>query len=245
MPGAGLPAVSLTRTPQDPSGAGSCLPPAPGPSSSPTGWTGCQQKSRSRGAKFAVTNPQGLKHAACCRGKPEAGSFEARRGLWFPGREPEPFKVQRQSWWYMWAGSRRSPAPNFLDTSGGFPFPPHKSFHLSPSFSAAFPTLLLLAGFIVLWGSISAMAGNARAQLGPQGSGMGRGKNRQGERRPSLAQKSQVSRGEHTTTPEEAWVPAQPLLWCAVPQDKSLTPAGAPFDHLHIEKVITVACLLS
>ena len=34
------------------------------------------------------------------------------------------------------------------------------------SFSAAFPTLLLLASFIVLWGSISAMAGNARAQLG-------------------------------------------------------------------------------
>ena len=95
---------------------------------------------------------------------------------------------------------------------GASPSLPIKGFHLSPSFSAAFPTLLFLAGFIVLWGSISAMAGNARAQLGPQGSGMGRGKNRQGERRPSLAQKRQVSRGEHTTTPKEAGVPAQPLL---------------------------------
>lgn len=112
-----------------------CLPPVPHTSSSPTGWTGCQQKSRSRGAKLAVTNPQGLKHAACCRGKPEAGSFEASRGLWFPGRQPEPSGGQRQSWWYMWAGPRRSPAPNFLDTNGGLPFPsPNKRFPPLPPF---------------------------------------------------------------------------------------------------------------
>ena len=49
---------------------------------------------------------------------------------------------------------------------GASPSLPTKGFYLSPSFSAAFPTLLLLASFIVLWGSISAMAGNARAQLG-------------------------------------------------------------------------------
>lgn len=41
---------------------------------------------------------------------------------------------------------------------------------------------------------------------------MERGKNRQGERRPSLAQKRQVSRGEHAATPKETWVLAQPLL---------------------------------
>ena len=66
----------------------------------------------------------------------------------------------------MWAGPRRSSAPNFLATNGGLPLPSPQKVSTSSSFSAAFPTLLLLASFIVLWDSISAMAGNARAQLG-------------------------------------------------------------------------------
>lgn len=68
----------------------------------------------------------------------------------------------------------------------GFPSPPHEGFQISLSrFPTPFPTLLPLANFTVLWGSISALGGNARAQTGSQESGMGRGEKRQGERRPS------------------------------------------------------------
>ena len=151
-----------------------CLSPVPHPSSSPTGWTGCQQKSRSRGAKLAVTNPQGLKHAAYCRGKPEAGSFEASRGFWFPGRQLEPSRGQKQSWWYMWAGPRRSPAPNFLDTNGGLPLlSPYKRFPPLSLLFCHFPHSSPFGKFYSPLRLHFTMAGNARAQLGHKYVGWG------------------------------------------------------------------------
>lgn len=117
---------------------GSC--PAPHTSSSPTGWTVCQKRSVLKGAKLVLTNPQGLKHRARCRGKPEAGSFGASGVCDFPGCSLSPPGVRGRGDGTRGQVPGEAPPPASWTPNEWLPLPSPRRFpNLSLSFPHPFP----------------------------------------------------------------------------------------------------------
>lgn len=102
------------------------------------------------------------------------------RGLFFCGQQGSALVVRGRKGGTRGRVPGEAPPPASWPPMSGFSSPP-TTFSISPSFLCRFP-LLSLASFIILWGSISAPAGNARAQLGSQESGVVRSEKGRGER---------------------------------------------------------------
>ena len=128
----------------------------------------------------------------------------------------------------------------------GFPSPPHKGFHLSsisPPLSPLFSLWQILQSFGAPFQHWVEMPGPSWGHKKVRWGEVRKGREREDPLR--LGKGSGGQWGAHSCTEGDVGSCSASALMCCVPWNKSLTLSGAPFDYLYIERVITVACLLS
>lgn len=200
-----------------------------------------------KGAKLVLTNPQGLKHRARCRGKPEAGSFGASGVCDFPGCSLSPPGVRGRGDGTRGQVPGEAPPPASGTPNEWLPLPSPQRF---PSLSLISPPLSPLFS---LWQILQSLGAPFQHWVEMPGPRRGHKKVRWGEVRKGREREDRLKLrkgsggqwGAHSCTEGDPGSCSASALLCCVPWNKSLTLSGASFDYLYIERVITVACLLS